>query len=74
MTAALTTPTNYATTPAAFISKCKFSLTAIPDVTNGTSIAFDQHESLDSETLGKGPTAGRLCVHTCYSATYSVAI
>jgi len=43
-TAAATAPTNYATTPAAFISKCKFTLTAVPDVTNGTSSAFNQHE------------------------------
>jgi hypothetical protein len=60
--AAATNPTNYATTPAAFISKCKFTLNAVPDATNGTSIAFNQHElQANHWTLnpsGKGPQQG----------------
>jgi hypothetical protein len=55
-------PTNYSTTPPAFLSKCKFTLNAVPDVTNGTSIAFNQNELQNNHwTLkpsGKGPQQG----------------
>jgi hypothetical protein len=62
-----TTPSDYATKPGAFLSKCKFNSNAVPDITNGTSIAFNQHElGLHHWTLkpsANGPTSGAyVCV------------
>jgi hypothetical protein len=62
-----TTPSNYATTPEAFLSKCNFTSNAISDVTNGTSIAFSQHDlGINHWTLKpspNGPTKGAyVCV------------
>ena len=57
-----TTPSDYATKPGAFLSKCKFNSNAVADLTNGTSIAFNQHElgvhhwTLKPST--NGPTSG----------------
>ena len=57
-----TTPSDYATKPGAFLSKCNFNSNAVPDLTNGTSIAFNQHElgvhhwTLKPST--NGPTSG----------------
>lgn len=57
-----TTTSDYATKPGAFLSKCKFSSNAVPDITNATSIAFNQHElGLHHWTLkpsANGPTSG----------------
>ena len=57
-----TTPSDYETKPGAFLSKCYFTSNAIPDVKNGTSIAFNQHElGVNHWTLKpsvNGPTSG----------------
>lgn len=56
------TPSDYATKPGAFLSKCNFNSNSLPDLTNGTSIAFNQHElGLHHWTLKpseNGPTSG----------------
>jgi hypothetical protein len=56
------TPSDYATKPGAFLSKCNFNSNSVPDLTNGTSIAFNQHElGLHHWTLkpsANGPTSG----------------
>jgi len=58
----ITTPSDYATKPGAFLSKCKFTSNAVPDVKNATSIAFNQHElGVNHWTLkpsANGPTSG----------------
>ncbi len=65
-TAAATTPPNYATKPMAFISKCNFTSKAVPGVTNGTSIAFNQHElQVNHWTLkpsATGLVGGYVCI------------
>jgi hypothetical protein len=57
-----TTPSDYATKPGAFLSKCKFTSNAVPDLKNATSIAFNQHElGVNHWTLkpsANGPTSG----------------
>jgi hypothetical protein len=57
-----TTPSDYATKPGAFLSKCYFTSNAVPDVKNGTSIAFNQHELAVNHWNLKpsvnGPTSG----------------
>jgi hypothetical protein len=57
-----TTPSNYVTTPGAFLSKCNFTSNAVSDVTNGTSIAFNQRDlGVNHWTLKpspNGPTSG----------------
>ena len=61
-TLSTTTPSNYATKPGAFLSKCNFTYNAVSDVTNGTSIAFNQHDlGVNHWTLKpsvNGPTRG----------------
>ena len=61
-----TTPSDYTTKPGAFLSKCNFTSNAVPDLKNGTSIAFNQHEwdtSLDSKPSANGPTSGAyMCI------------
>ena len=61
-TLSTTTPSNYATKPGAFLSKCNFTSNAVSDVTNGTSIAFNQHDlGVNHWTLKpsvNGPTRG----------------
>jgi hypothetical protein len=57
-----TTPSNYAIKPGAFLSKCNFTSNAISDVTNGTSIALNQHDLGENHWTLKpspnGPTRG----------------
>ena len=57
-----TTPSDYATKPGAFLSKCYFTPDAVPDVKNWTSIAFNQHELGVNQWILKpsvnGPTSG----------------
>ena len=57
-----TTPSNYATKPGAFLSKCNFTSNAVPDLTNATNIAFNQHDlGVNHWTLkpsANGPTSG----------------
>ena len=54
--------TSYATNPGAFLSKCNFTSNAVSDVTNGTSIAFNQHDLGVNHWILKpstsGPTSG----------------
>jgi hypothetical protein len=62
-----TTSSDYATKPGAFLSKCNFTSNAVPDLKNGTSIAFNQHElGVHHWTLkpsANGPTSGAyLCI------------
>ena len=54
-------PTEYATKPGAFLSKCHYSSSAVSDIKNATSIAFNQHElGLNHWILkpSNGPTSG----------------
>ena len=57
-----TTPSDYATKPGAFLSECKFTSNAVPDLTNATNIAFNQHDlGVNHWTLkpsANGPTSG----------------
>jgi hypothetical protein len=57
-----TTPSDYAAKPGAFLSKCNFNSNAVPDLKNGTSIAFNQHElgvhHWALKPSANGPTSG----------------
>jgi hypothetical protein len=55
-------PSDYATKPGAFLSKCNFTSNAVPDLKNLTNIAFNQPDlRVNHWTLkpsANGPTSG----------------